>query len=434
MGYIFPKKTVQDVDISGKRVLVRADYNVPLNDDGSVANDFRISSSVPTLEYLMHQGCKITVMSHLGRPKGQVVSSMSLAPVYRHLVSIFGKDKVSFADDCTSSEALKASKNLEPSQIMLLENTRFHAGDEAGDPELAKTLAKYGEIFVQDCFGTAHRSHASVTGVAEILPSVAGLLLEREVVSINEAMHAPERPLVAIIGGAKISDKIDLIQRFMDKADFIGIGGAMANTFLAAEGVPIGKSMYEPDEIEHAKTILAEARRREKEGSLSFFVPMDGVVARDIDSNAKTRIVDWGSGTTADMSAYPAHPKKSAYTVDEDEMILDTGPFSAAYIAGAVQMAGTVIWNGTMGVTETQPVRGHEWGPFEIADIKLHESLTGFDGRRPKVIVGGGDTASFVLGLEHHDLYDHVSTGGGASMDLMSGKKLPGVEVLQDKE
>lgn len=430
--YIFPKKTIKDVDLKGKRVIVRVDYNVPLNEDGSIADDYRIVKSLPTLRYLIEQGCKITLMSHLGRPKGKVIASLSLGPVAVRLRELLPDTKISFVADCIGPEASKASAKLGASDVLLLENTRYHSADEENDPEFASELATYGDIFVQDCFGVAHRSHASITGVSEHLPSVAGLLVEEEVVTINSAMQSPEKPFAAVIGGAKISDKIGVLKRMVETADFVAVVGAMANTFLIASGKTVGKSLAAPEDIPLAKEIMDIANTRSSGSGFELYLPQDYVVSTEIDGTKETRIVDMGSNTYADISNYPSRPTEQSMSVADNEMILDVGPVSASYIAGVLSTVKTAVWNGTAGVTETKGIGGAA-DPFEHGTRVFSSSLTRSNG--PYTIVGGGDTVSYVESVPGmREKLDHVSTGGGASMELMSGKELPGVEVLDDKE
>jgi len=427
---MFTKKTIKDIDLKGKRVLMRADYNVPVGDDGKITDDYRIQQSVPTIQALLEQDVKLVICSHLGRPEGPGDAKCSLKPVAKRLSELLGKE-VLFVSDCVGAEAEKAAAALKSGQILLLENLRFHKEEEQNSEAFAAQLAKLGDIFVQDGFGVVHRAHASTEAVTHLMPSVSGLLLEKEVDTITRIMQAPERPLVAIIGGAKISDKIDVLNRFIEIADFIAIGGAMANTFLAAEGIDIAKSKYEPNDVPVAKDILAQAREKAKKERFIFYVPQDGVVATALDKSAKTRIVDWDAHVIAEVESYPKQPSKESRTIGDDEMILDIGPFSGAFIAGGIQLANTVVWNGTMGVTETPALHGPT-GPFSQGTELIVDALLGDYGHRPFSFVGGGDTVGYVEGRKLTGAFNHVSTGGGASLELMAGKKLPGVEALQD--
>lgn len=428
----FYKKTVRDIDLDGKRVLMRVDYNVPL-EDGKVASDYRILQSLPTIQYLLEHGCSLVLMSHLGRPEGKHNLKYSLKPVAKRLGELLERE-VKFAHDCVGSEAELLVNDLQPGDILLLENVRFHPEEEANDEGFAKKLAAYGDIFVQDAFGVVHHGAVSVSEIPKFLPAVAGLLLEREVDTITNVMENPERPLMAIVGGAKISDKIKVLHRLIEIADFIAIGGAMANTFLLAEGIETGKSLTEPDDVPIAKEILEKAREKAKNQPFVFYLPQDGVVATDLENPKETRIVDWDAHVIADIEAYPKQPAREASRVKADELILDIGPFSGSFIAGGTQLSRTVVWNGTMGVTETPGKSNDPVGPFAHGTDVIVEALLGHHGHKPFTIVGGGDTVSFVEERGLTKAFGHVSTGGGASLELMEGKKLPGVEALLDKE
>jgi phosphoglycerate kinase len=428
---MFTKKTIRDIDLKGKRVLVRADYNVPQNDDGTISDDYRIQQSVKTIRALQEQDAKIIICSHLGRPEGPGDKKFSLKPVAKRLSELLEED-VLFADDCVGSATEKMANELQPKQVLLLENLRFHHEEEDNDDGFAAQLAKLADVFVQDGFGVVHRAHASTDAITHHLPSVAGLLLEAEVDTITRVMDTPERPLMAIIGGAKISDKIDVLNRFIEIADFVAVGGAMANTFLAAQGIDIAKSKYEENDVPVAKDILAQAKEKAQKERFVFYLPQDGVVASAVDKNAKTRIVDWDAHVIADVESYPKQPTEETRVVADDEMILDIGPFSGAFIAGGIQLANTVVWNGTMGVTETPALQGSV-GPFSHGTELVIDALLGDYGHRPFSLVGGGDTAGYIGQRKLTGSFNHVSTGGGASLELMAGRKLPGVEALQDK-
>lgn len=427
---MFTKKTINDIDVQNKRVLVRADYNVPL-ENGSITDDYRIKQSVQTIQALVDKQAKVVICSHLGRPKGQPDSQYSLKPVADRLGELLNKE-IRFASDCVGPEAEKMAAELQPGQVLLLENLRFHPEEEKNDAGFAEQLAKLGELFVQDGFGVVHRAHASTEAITHYLPSVAGLLLEKEVDSITRVMDTPERPLMAIIGGAKISDKIDVLNRFIEIADFIAIGGAMANTFLAAEGIDIAKSKYEPNDVPIAKDIMTKAREKAKKERFIFYIPQDGVVATSLDKNARTRIVDWDAHMIANVENYPKQAPETSRMVADDEMILDIGPFSGAFIAGGIQLANTVVWNGTMGVTETQSLQGPV-GPFAHGTELIIDAIMGEYGHRPYSMVGGGDTVGYIAQRNLTGSFNHVSTGGGASLDLMAGRTLPGVAALQEK-
>lgn len=427
----FTKKTIKDIDVQGKRVLLRADYNVPLDEYSAITDDYRILQSIPTVNYLLEHGAAVIICSHLGRPDGKPNPAESLFPVAKRLKDLLGKD-VEFAADCIGERAEKAAKSLEPGHVLLLENLRFHPEEETNDDAFAKQLASLADIFVQDGFGVVHRAHASTEAITHHLPSVAGLLLEKEVSTITGVMDNPDRPLVAVVGGAKIADKIEVLQRFITIADVVVVGGAMANTFLQATGVHVGKSKLESADLPLAKEILHTVRAVQKERDFVFYLPQDGVVAHKLDRAAPTRIVDWSAHVIADVEAYPKRPLHEASQVQDDEMILDIGPFSGAFIAGVIQLAGTVVWNGTMGVTETRGLQGPV-GPTAHGTELLVEAMLGQFGNRPFSLVGGGDTVGYIQGRGLTGSFDHVSTGGGASLELMSGRKLPGVEALEDK-
>jgi phosphoglycerate kinase len=429
---MFTKKTIRDVDLEGKRVLLRADYNVPVDDHGTVTSDYRITQSVPTLNALLEKNVKLVVCSHLGRPDGKRDAKFSLKPVVKRLSELLGRD-VQFADDCIGPDVEKAVNELQPGQVLLLENLRFHPEEEKNDDAFAAELAKWGELFVQDGFGVVHRAHASTDAITHHLPSVAGLLLEKEVNTITNVMTNPDRPLAAVVGGAKIADKIEIFQKLIDLADFVAVGGAMANTFLVAKGHKLGKSKYDEDELDLAREIMAKAEQKARQGRFTFYLPQDGVVAKSLDKNAATRLVDWDADLIADVQSYPKLPAPETQKVADDEMILDVGPFSAAFIAGGVQLAHTVVWNGTLGVTETPAISGPV-GPFSHGTEVLIEALTGEFGSRPFSLVGGGDTSGYIEERKLTGAFNHVSTGGGASLELMAGKALPGVEALQNKD
>lgn len=430
---VFSKKTIRDIKLDNKRVLLRVDYNVPL-DNGRIADDYRIKKSLPTLRYLLKKNCSIIIMSHLGRPDGKARDEYSLRPVAKRLAKLLGHE-VAFVGNCVGEPAIRAAAGLKPGQILLLENVRFYPQEEANDATFAKMLVddSGAEVFVQDCFGVAHRKHASVVGVTKYLPSVAGLLLEAEVEALTNVMKNPDRPLLAVIGGAKISDKIEMLRRFIDIADFVAVGGALANTFLLAENRKIGKSRAEPSDVPLAKEIIAMAKAKAKKQQFTFYIPQDAVVAARPDKTARTRIVDWDAHVIADIENYPKRPPRSSGQVKADELILDIGPFSGSFIAGGIQLAKTVIWNGSMGVTETESLHGPV-GPFAHGTETVIEAMLGEFGNKPFSVLGGGDTVAFVEERGLTGCFNHVSTGGGASLELMSGNKLPGVEALLDKD
>jgi phosphoglycerate kinase len=428
---MFKKQTINDIDLSGKTVLLRADYNVPL-EDGKISDDYRIKQSLPTVKFLLDKKVRLVICSHLGRPKGPGDKANSLLPVAQRLQKLLGSP-VAFAADCVGPVAAKAIDELKPGQVLLLENLRFHPEEEKNDDKFAKQLAEKADIFVQDGFGVVHRAHASTEAVTKYLPSVAGLLLKKEVDIITDVMHKPERPLAAIVGGAKIADKIEIIHRFIEIADFVAVGGAMANTFLAAKGVDVADSLYDKSDIPVAKDVMRKAAAEAKKRRFIFAIPFDGVVAHKIDKSAPTRIVDWSSHVISSIENYPRRVPAAANTVHSHEKILDIGPFSGSFIAGGVQLANTVVWNGTMGVTETESLQG-PIGPYSHGTELVIEALLGEFGHKPFTVVGGGDTVAYVEERKLVNSFGHVSTGGGASLELMSGRKLPGVEALLDKK
>jgi len=427
---MFTKKTIRDIDLTGKRVLLRADYNVPVADDGTIRDDYRITQSVPTIQTLLQQGVRLVICSHLGRPDGKPDPKSSLAPVAKRLSQLLGQE-VQFVHDCIGPDVKQAADALQPGQILLLENLRFHPEEEKNDDGFAAELATLADVFVQDGFGVVHRAHASTDAITRHLPSVAGLLLEKEVDTITKVMSLPQRPLVAIIGGAKIADKIEIMQRFIEIADVLAIGGAMANTFLKAKGIDIAKSKYDADDIPLAKELLAAAAKKAKDGTFVLYLPQDAVVATSIDKTATTRIVDWDAHIVAEVESYPKKPSIHSREVAANEMILDLGPFSGAFIAGTIQLAGTVVWNGTLGITEVPALHGPV-GPFSHGTDLIIDALVGQYGHRPFSLVGGGDTVGYIEQRKLTGAFNHVSTGGGASLELMAGRKLPGVEALQD--
>lgn len=405
-GHYFNKKTVRDVPLDGKIVLLRADYNVPLDSNGNIADDFRIVSSIPTLRYLTEErGCRVIIISHLGRPKG-VDTNLSLKLVAGRLQKLIDK-KVQFVPVCIGDKVKVAAKKMSSGSIILLENLRFHDEEEANTTSFARQLAQDSQAayFVQDGFGVVHRAHASTSAITQFLPSVGGLLLEREYQSIEGAMNHPKQPLTAVLGGAKIADKIELIDRFIKIADHIVIGGAMANTFLQYKGFNIGKSLTEPDEKEIIDTIYADVAKKVGLERIDEFLllPTDVAVAQKIDKKEPRKEVSVGN-------------------VHDQEIILDIGSKSVESIEKCIGKTGTVIWNGPLGYAEILNFA------YSSARLALHLA------KHPEInsIIGGGDTADFVIDWDKQKgkSFSHVSTGGGASLELMSGKKLPGVEAL----
>lgn len=407
----FTKKTIKDVPLDGQRVLMRADYNVPLKKNGEIADDYRITQSLPTIRHLLDRGCRVVICSHLGRPKGQVNPAFSLEPIAARLGELLGKP-VGFIPDCVGDRVSQAAKRLEVGQVILLENLRFHPEEEANDAGFAQSIARDtgASYFVQDGFGVVHRAHASTEAITQFLPSVSGLLLEKEVDTITNAMNNPKRPLVAVLGGAKVSDKLRLIRRFVDLADQIIIGGAMANTFLKYKGHAIGKSIYEADQDEMLRQIYARALQK-TQGKTSvddfLLLPTDVVVAKSLDEGSDYRAV-----TIAEVA--------------DDDYILDLGRQSSAAAVQHLQNAGTAIWNGTLGLAEQ---KAYAEASVQIAQALANQKDTTMS------LIGGGDTADFILDWDPQKggSFSHVSTGGGASLELMAGDKLPGVEALLDK-
>lgn len=405
MGFF--KQTINTVPLHGQTVLVRADYNVPLNKDGTIADDLRIRASLPTIKKLLADNCKVVIISHLGRPEGRD-EKLSLEPAALRLSELLG-EPVRFIDQTIGDKAKMAIKRAPKRSVTVLENLRFYKEEEANDEKFAKDLAETSgaRFFVQDGFGVVHRAHASTSAITHYLPGVSGLLLEREYTTITNAMKAPKRPLVAVMGGAKVSDKIKVIDEFIKVADTIIISGAMANTFLANKGFPMGKSKYEPDETDIINEIYKTARAKVGDDKVDEFIvlPVDLAVATKIDEAEPRRLVE-------------------ANAVQPEDIALDVGDKSIEQMLGIVEKAGTVIWNGTLGVAEL-PNFSH--GSAKLAlTLATHPEITS--------IIGGGDTADFVLNWDARkgDSFTHVSTGGGASLDLMAGEKLPGIESLLD--
>ena len=404
----FSKQTVRDIDVDRQVVLVRVDYNVPLKKDGSIDDDLRIRASLPTIKYLIERQCKLVLMSHLGRPEGRD-QSQSLAPVAARLSELLGQS-VKFIDDCIGDKVYQTVKHAPCGSVILLENLRYYPQEEADDMEFAKNIAKStgANLFVQDGFGAAHRAHASTHAITQFLPSFAGLLLEKEVTMINRSMELPARPFVAIIGGAKISDKIDLIKRFIDKADKILIGGAMANTFLKFKRYDMGKSLVELDQDQILREIydLAAAKVGPENVDDFLILPKDLAVSTSIDDPDQIR------------------REVSVDKIADDEMALDIGTQAIDQFCDIISTAKTIIWNGPMGIAEKEV--------FSIGSARIALAIAA--NNESVSIVGGGDTADFVLKWSGGDesSFTHISTGGGASMELMSGKKLPGVESLLD--
>ena len=394
----YNKKTVEDVDVQGKKVLVRCDFNVPLDEEGRITDDKRIVASLPTIRYLLAHGAAVILCSHLGRPKGQVNPQYSLAPVAQRLTDLLGQP-VALAADVVGPDAKAKAAALQPGQAMLLENVRYHAEEEKNDPAFAKELASLAQLYVNDAFGTAHRAHASTAGVADYLPAVAGFLIGKELAVMGRALSDPKRPFVAILGGAKVSDKIGVIENLTGKCDAILIGGAMANTFVRALGGSIGTSKCEEDQLDLARRLIFAALSR----GCRLLLPADFVCAKEFSAEAEAKVCD-------------------AYAVDAGMMALDIGPRTAEQYAAAVQSAGTVVWNGPMGVFEFDKFAG---GTRAVARAIAQSGAVS--------IIGGGDSAAAVEQLGYADQMTHISTGGGASLEFLEGRVLPGIACLEDR-
>ncbi|MEA4836072.1 MAG: phosphoglycerate kinase [Anaeromusa sp.] len=391
------KKSLKDIVVMGKKVFVRVDYNVPMK-DGVITNDNRIRATLPTLEYLLAQNAALVLASHLGRPKGAPVPEFTLAPVAKRLSELLGKE-VLFAPDCVGEEAAAMAKALKPGQILLLENLRYHKEEEKNDPEFSRQLASLAEVAVNDAFGVSHRAHASVEGITKYIPTVAGFLLEKEILFLGQAVNNPVRPFVAIIGGAKVSDKIGVIENLLTKVDRLIIGGGMANTFLAAKGFATGKSLVEEDKLDLARELMVKAKNAGKE----LLLPVDVTIADRFAVDAANKVV-------------------AADAIEGDWMALDIGPVTSKAYAEALKDAKTVVWNGPMGVFEMDVfAKGTEAVAKAVAASGA------------KSIVGGGDSIAALekLGLARE--ITHISTGGGASLEFLEGKVLPGVAALADK-
>lgn len=392
---MFAKKTVKDINVEGKTVLVRVDFNVPL-DGNQVGDDTRIKAALPTIEYLLNENAAVILTSHLGRPKGEIDPTLSLKPVADHLAKLIDAE-VSFSDDCLSDESIKAAEELPVGEILLLENTRFYAGEKANDPQMSERLASMADVFVNDAFGTAHRSHASNVGVAQYLPAVAGFLLENEIRYLGKTIANPDRPFLAILGGAKVSGKINVIHNLLPKVDKLLIGGGMANTFFKAQGYDIGDSLVEDDVLDVARTILDNAGEK-------MLLPVDVVIADEFDAGAERKVMDVGD-------------------VPAGWQILDIGTESLRRYEQEIQQAATVVWNGPMGVFEFDRF---SHGTFELAKIIAESGAVS--------IIGGGDSAAAIRQAGLHEKITHISTGGGASLQMLQGEVLPGLEALDDLE
>ena len=396
------KKTIRDIQVAGKRVLVRVDFNVPLDAERHITDDTRIKAAIPTIRYLLDQGAAVILMSHLGRPNGQVVDSMRLTPVAQRLSELLGRP-VQMAPDCVGPEVEALAKALQPGQVLLLENLRFHKEEEKNDLDFARQLASLGDIYVNDAFGTAHRAHASTEGITHYLPGVAGFLMEKEINFLGPALENPRRPFAAIIGGAKVSDKIAVLERLINMVDSLLIGGGMANTFLKAEGHEIGDSLFEESKLDVARELIMKAHQK----GLEFLLPIDVVVADRFAPDANSKVVDHNE-------------------VPPGWRIMDIGPATIAVFRQALEGAETIVWNGTLGVAEMPA--------FAKGTNAIIETLVERTREGAITIIGGGDSAAAVEQAGAAEEMTHVSTGGGASLEFLEGRVLPGVAALQDKE
>ena len=392
------KKTIRDIDLKGKRVLVRCDFNVPMDENQNITDNRRIVAALPTIKYLIEQECKIVLCSHLGRPKGEFKKEFSLAPVAAELSKQLGQE-VLMATDVIGENAKTLAENLKPGQVMLIENVRFHKEETENNPEFAKQLANFGEIFVNDAFGTAHRAHASTEGVSHYLPAVSGFLIEKELKFLGDALENPERPFISILGGSKVSDKIGVIDSLLEKVDELLIGGGMSYTFYKALGYSVGNSICEDDKIDLAKELMEKAKAK----NVKMLLPIDNKLGKEFSANTETMVVDRES-------------------IPDGWEGLDIGPKTIELYTEELKKAKTVIWNGTVGVAE--------FDLFAEGTNSLAKVLSELDAT---TIIGGGDTAAAVQKAGLADKMTHVSTGGGASLEFLEGKKLPGIECLMDK-
>ncbi|MGG1442025.1 phosphoglycerate kinase [Brevibacillus laterosporus] len=391
------KKSIRDIELAGKRVFCRVDFNVPMQ-DGVITDDTRIRAAVPTIQYLIDNHAKVILASHFGRPKGEVVEEMRLTAVGEHLASLLGKP-VKKLNDSIGAEVETAVQAMKEGDVILLENVRFHKGEEKNDPELAKSFANLADLFVNDAFGTAHRAHATTAGIAQHIPAVAGLLMEKEIQFMGGALSKPERPFTAIVGGAKVKDKIGVIENLLGKVDTLIIGGGMANTFIKAQGYNVGASLCEEDKLDLARTLMEQAKER----NVNLLMPVDVVVADKFAADANKQVV-------------------SIDAIPEGWMALDIGPKTMANYRDAIVPSKTVVWNGPMGVFEIDA--------FATGTIAVANAMEECQGT---TIIGGGDSVAAVEKAGVAEKMTHISTGGGASLEFMEGKELPGVTALQDK-
>ena len=392
------KKTVKDIDLKGKKVFVRCDFNVPMDENQNITDNTRIVAALPTIKYLLEQNCKLILASHLGRPKGEFKPEFSLAPVAKELSKLLGQEVI-MAKDVIGEDAMTKAANLKEGEILLLENVRFHKEETDNDPEFCKKLASMAEVYVNDAFGTAHRAHASTTGIASYLPAVSGFLIEKELQFLGNAVNNPERPFVAILGGAKVSDKIGVIDSLLEKVDTLMIGGGMAYTFFKAQGYEVGNSICEMDKLDLAK----EAMEKAKQKGVKFMLPVDTKVGKEFKPDTESKIVSY-TEIPADWEGF------------------DIGPETIKMFEEELRKAKTVVWNGPLGL--------FEFDQFAIGTNAIAKVLSEIDAT---TIIGGGDSAAAVKKAGLEDKMTHISTGGGASLEFLEGKKLPGIEALMDK-
>jgi len=392
------KKSVKDIELQGKKVIMRVDFNVPLNKEGNITDDTRIRSALPTIQYIMEKGTTLILMSHLGRPKGEVKEDLRLAPVGKRLGELLGKEVV-ICRDCVGEETKKIISGMQIGDVALLENLRFHKEEEENGPDFAKELASYADIYVNDAFGTAHRAHASTEGITKYIPAVAGFLMEKEIEFLGKLLYQPEKPYIAIIGGAKVSTKIGVLEKLLEKVDTILIGGGMSYTFLKAKGFEVGKSLVETERVNMAFELIKKADVK----GVQFILPLDHVIAEKIDENAKSR--------TVDTNAIP-----------KNMMGLDIGPKTIKAYRREIKRGKTIFWNGPMGVFEIEKfAKGTNQMAKDLASLK---AIT---------VVGGGDSVAALNKVGVAEKITHVSTGGGASLEFLEGKELPGIKALQDR-
>ena len=392
------KKTIRDVDLSGKRVFVRCDFNVPLDENQHITDNRRIVGALPTIKYLIDQKCKIILCSHLGRPKGEVKPEFSLAPVAKELSRLLGQEVI-MAKDVIGESAKSIAASLQEGQVMLLENVRFHREETDNDPEFAKQLASFADVFVNDAFGTAHRAHASTEGIAHYLPAVSGFLIEKELKFLGDALNNPERPFVAILGGAKVSDKIGVIDSLLDKVDELMIGGGMAYTFFKAQGYGVGNSLCEPDKCDLALSLMEKAKNK----GVKLLLPVDTKVGKEFKPDTESKTVAWTE-------------------IPDGWEGFDIGEKTIEMFKEELKSAKTVVWNGPLGL--------FEFDQFAVGTNAIAHALAEIDAT---TIIGGGDSAAAVEKAGLADKMTHISTGGGASLEFLEGKKLPGIEALMDK-